>query len=166
MFENRYLTEDKILKEYIIKVISKKMFILCSVFIVLLSILLLGAWRERDVFGMGWYSSGVLILLVTMIGSPYFMYMEMKKMGETIHNHQTFETVVIFDDKIHLKEGDFSLTIDYTQIKKIHQLKYSCVLMFSKNQGIIIKQNSFVKGSFDEFLLFMNKKTGQSIGAK
>ena len=162
MFENRYLSEDKMLREYILKVIYKKTFIICSVFIVLIGILLFNAWRESNAFGMGWYSSGVLVLLLTAIVSPYFVYEAMKKTGKSFHNNETFETVVIFDDKVHMTEGSFSISVDYSQIEKIHILKHSCVLIFSKNQAIMIKQNSFVNSSFNEFLIFIHEKTGLS----
>ena len=162
MFENKYMSDDKMLKEYILKVICKKMLIICSIFIAIFIILLFLAYRESDAFGMGWYSSGVLVLLLTALVSPYFIYQSMKKVGKALNNNQTFETVVIFDDRIHMTEGSFSISIDYCQIKNIHILKYSCVLMFGENQAIMIKPNSFVNRSFDEFLVFINKKTGLS----
>ena len=162
MFENRYLSEDKMLKEYILKVICKKTLIICSVSIVICIILLFVAWREKDIFGMGWYSLGAFVLLFTAIVSPHFMYQAMNKSGQALSNNQIFETVVIFNDRIHMTDGSFSLSIDYSQIKKIHILKHSCVLMFSKNQAIMIKQNSFVNSSFNEFLVFINKNTGLS----
>ena len=162
MFENRYMSEDKMLKEYILKVFCKKMRIICSVFIVMCIILLFVAWREGDTFGMGWYSSGVLVLLLTAIVSPHFMYQAMKKSEQALHNNEIFETVVIFNDRIHMTEGSFSISVDYSQIEKIHILKHSCVLMFSKNQAIMIKQNSFVNSSFNDFLIFIHEKTGLS----
>ena len=79
MFENRYISEDKMLKEYILKVICKKMIIICSISIVICIISLFVAWTEGDTFGMGWYSSGVLVLLFITIVSPYFMYQAMKQ---------------------------------------------------------------------------------------
>ena len=140
----------------------KKMIIICSVFIVMCITLLFVAWREGDIFGMGWYSLGVFVLLFTAIVSPYFMYQAMKKSGQSLNNNQIFETVVIFDDRIHMTEGSFSLSIGYSQIKKIYVLKHSCVLMFRKNQVIMIKPNAFVNSNFHEFLVFIHEMTGLS----
>ena len=162
MFENRYISEDIMLKEYVLKVICKKMIIICSVSIAICILSLFVAWRDNDPFAIGWNSLGMLILLITAILSPYFMYQSMKKSGQALNNNQIFETVVIFDDRIHMTEGSFSLSIDYCQIEKIQILKHSCILMFSKNQGIMIKQNAFVNSSFPEFMQFFNKNTGLS----
>ena len=64
-------------------------------------------------FAIGWNSLGMIILLITAILSPYFMYQSMKKAAQALNNNQIFETVVFIGDTIHMTEGSFSLSIDY-----------------------------------------------------
>ena len=49
------------------------------------------------------------------------------------------------------------MELDYSKIVKIYYLKYSYVLMFTNSNGIMVKYDSFTKGSFEDFKKFIKE---------
>ena len=156
MFENKYFSTDEMLKEYIIKVSCKKLIIKGTLMGILGVVLSMLALRKGESFGV--YATATIIIIIATIVTPIITYREVKKSDKALHGHKKHQTVVRFDDKIHMIEGSVNIEIDYAQIQEIHILKKSCVLMFGKYNAIMLEQNSFTKGTFDEFLVFIREK--------
>ena len=79
----------------------------------------------------------------------------LKKTAKSIHNDQSYPTLVQFGNNIFMQERKFSMELDYSKIVKIYYLKYSYVLMFTNSNGIMVKYDSFTKGNFEDFKEFI-----------
>ena len=82
----------------------------------------------------------------------------MIRSGKQIHNGVSYETVVTFDKNIKMVEGNVSLIVEYSQIIKIYQLKYSYILMFGKKNAIILGKEGFSGINYDEFKKYIKER--------
>ncbi len=158
MFENRFYTTDKMLKEYVNKVICKNLIIAGSVITIVGMLLCVVTAIDEVGFKLGVYVVATFIVFTTTLATPLLTFSDTKKRDKALNNGQKNETVVLFDDKIYMSEGSFKFDIEYERIEKIHILSSCCVLMFGKTNGIMIEQNSFTNGTFEEFLDFIKPK--------
>lgn len=93
----------------------------------------------------------------------YFIHMKVSRdmMRNTlaVHNGVHAESIFRFgEDTITLEEGKIFMEFDYNQIKKIHELKKLYVLMIGKQNGIIVRKDSFSVGTFHKFKKFIERK--------
>lgn len=157
-YENRYLANDKMLSEYVRKVLYKNLRTTAFIFSAFAGIMLLyTSHRNSDVLSAILVMSLLLMLSVAIL-SPILAIRQIKESSKRITNGQTYETVVKFGDNISMTEGTFSLTIEYSQVLKIHNLQYSYVLMFGKHNAIIICPKHFTVGTFEDFKIFIEQK--------
>lgn len=157
MIKNEFFYNDNILKEYIIKVTYKNTLIYGNLFSLLGFILTIYHISKNNMFQIGIYSISLIILLLVTYISPFLYYKQIKKQGKKLHNNNKYKTITTFDDKIYVNEGSFSISFDYNQITKLHKLKNCYVLMVYKTP-IIIEQNSFTKGTVEDFLSLIKEK--------
>ncbi len=80
---------------------------------------------------------------------------QLKENNKRLLNGKDYEAIIQFGDNIKINQGTFSLTIEYNQILKIHELKHSYVLMFAKSSGIILDPAGFTIGDFSTFKEFI-----------
>lgn len=158
MLENRFLTNDYMLKEYTLKVLCKNILIYGSIVTLIGFFVFLNSLQKGHYMQVGLYGGATFICLITTIFSPYVTYKQLKISNFNIHNGKTPETVVIFDDKIYFYEGSFSIDIEYSQIKKLYKLKSCYILMFGKANGIVINPNTFINGTIEDFLILLNER--------
>ena len=157
-FENRYLTTDNMLSEYIRRVLLvEQLSITTATSILLGGFLFLALYCGMYVLSV---MSGCIMLtqLSVVIFSPRRVLRQMKERTSSINNGQKCESVVKFGDNISISEGTFSMTVEYSQILKIHHLKYLYVLMFGKHNAIILDLTGFTIGSFEDFQTFIKQK--------
>jgi len=93
----------------------------------------------------------------------YFLHLKVSKdmMKNTlaVHNGIIPESIFSFgEDIVTLKEGKVFMEFDYSQIKRIYELKKLYVLMIGKQNGIIVRKDSFSVGTFHKFKEFIEKK--------
>ena len=157
-FENRYLTTDNMLSEYIRKVLLAEQLSTATVTSILwgcfLFITLYYGMYVLSVMA-AWF---LLTQLSVIVFSPRRVLRQMNESTSSINNGQECEFVVKFGDNISISEGAFSLTVEYSQILKIHHLKYSYVLMFGKRNAIMLDPACFTVGSFEDFQTFIKQK--------
>ena len=156
-FENKFYTNDKILKEYVNKVLSRNvrriflLYILVYVFMTRNSIL-----RGNSSAILGLIVCAIFLLFLNFLSQKY-LFRLLKKTAKSIHNDQSYPTLVQFGNNIFMQEGKFSMELDYSKIVKIYYLKYSYVLMFTNSNGIMVKYDSFTKGNFEDFKEFIKE---------
>ncbi len=68
------------------------------------------------------------------------------------------ETVISFGSSILIQEGDASMKVDYSQIRKVKRLKQSYVLLIGRRRGILVDYYGFAKGSYLELVEFLREK--------
>ena len=66
--------------------------------------------------------------------------------------------MVQFGDNIQLFEGMLHLTMEYRRVVKVVRLKHSYCLMTSKRTAIMLRDDAFTKGTFEEFKQFLREK--------
>lgn len=157
MIKNEFFYNDNILKEYIIKVACKNILIYGNIFSLLNFMLIIYYIPQDNIFKISLYTTNFIILLLVTYISPFLYYKQIKKQGKNLHNNNKYKTITTFDDKIYVNEGSFSISFDYNQITKLHKLKNCYVLMVYK-APIIIEQNSFTKGTVEDFLSLIKEK--------
>jgi len=158
LFENKYFTNHKMLSEYVHKIICRKIklagIIVSAVTLVLLIITLYDDDSALSlVLGICF-----LMALSVVIFVPILTLRQFKESNRHIHNDKTFESVIKFGDNISISEGAFHLSIEYSQILKIYIFKHSYVLMFGKNNGILIDPMNFTIGNAEDFTGFIESK--------
>ncbi|MCD8353896.1 MAG: YcxB family protein [Clostridiales bacterium] len=160
-FENRYTASDAMLREYVNKVASRRISIMCVV-VFLLGIVLLALSRSNgDNFMTGIAVVCMAVAAVVGILTPRLLLREIRATSDRLHNGKTCETVVRFGEHITMDEGTTSMQFEYSQITKIHDLKHSYVLMLGRQNGILLSKTGFTVGSFEDFQPFIREKTGK-----
>lgn len=158
MFEIKFHCSNKMLWEYVYKVLCKK-FIIANIIITLIGALIT-AWsfytidENLAVVGFTLLFLGIVEIFIV----PPITAISMIKSGKQIHNGVSYETVVTFDKNIKMVEGNVSLIVEYSQIIKIYQLKYSYILMFGKKNAIILGKEGFSGINYDEFKKYIKER--------
>lgn len=158
-FENRYTASDAMLREYVNKVASRSISLMCVV-VFLLGVVLLALARVN---GDGGEIAVVCMVIAVVVGvlTPRLLLREIHATSDRLNNGKTCETVVRFGEHITMDEGTTSMQFDYSQITKIHDLKHSYVLMLGRQNGILLSKTGFTVGSFEDFQPFIREKTGK-----
>lgn len=157
-FENRYIVTDEMLSEYVYKVLCRRIQRMSIAIFILSLIMLLFTVSDGDGVLSAVFGVCLVIAVTELLAVPPAMIRQLKENGRRIHNGKSYESVILFGDKISITEGTFSLTVEYSQIIKIYYLKHSCALMFGKSNGILLSLNGFTAGSFEEFQEFIEQK--------
>lgn len=107
----------------------------------------------------------ILVFVVMFFFSVaiYFLHIKVSKdmMKNTLAVHNGVHTESIFrfgEEVITLEEGKIFIEFDYSQIKKIYELKKLYILMIGKQNGIIVRKDSFSVGTFHKFKEFIERK--------
>lgn len=157
-FENRFYMTDKMLSEYVYKVLWKKYWILGSLLSAFSLIMLILTYHVRVYSSVAVYGTVLFISLFTTFLTPFLTKRQMKESGRRIHNGENVETVVEFGEDITMKEGAMSMTIKYSQIQRIIYLKSLYVLKFGKQNAIVLSPDGFTVGNAEEFKKFIESK--------
>jgi len=157
-FENRYFASNQMLSEYVHKIICRKLK-LAGIIIsaVNLALLIFTLHNNGDALSL---VLGLCVLtgLLVVIFVPILTLKQFKESNRRIHNDKISQSVIRFGDNISISEGTFSLSIEYSQILKTYILKHSYVLMFGKNNGILVDPKHFTIGNADDFIGFIESK--------
>ncbi|MBE5979170.1 MAG: YcxB family protein [Paenibacillaceae bacterium] len=155
LFENRYYTADKMLSEFVHKVLCKRIYSMGAVFAPTAFIMTGIAMVKQDYILAAVFGVCLSILIITILITPPLTIRQLKESNKRMFNGKDYEAIIQFGDNIKISQGTFSLTIDYNQILKIHELKHTYVLMFSKSSGIILDPAGFTIGDFNAFKEFI-----------
>ncbi|WP_338947225.1 YcxB family protein [Fusobacterium canifelinum] len=154
-FENKFYTNDKMLKEYVNKVLSRNVRRIFLVYILIFLFIVKNGILKGDSSTIFRLIVCTIFLLFLNFLSQKYLFRLLKKTAKSIHNDQSYPTLVQFGNNIFMQEGKFSMELDYSKIVKIYYLKYSYILMFTNSNGIMVKYDSFTKGNFEDFKEFI-----------
>lgn len=154
-FENRFYSDDKIMSEYVHKVLCRRLYVLGTLVIIGSLIAMAFAWLNNNYIMTAVYAVCLFISSFVVITVPHLTLKQLKDAEKRLHNGKNQETIVQFGDKIAMTEGTFSLAMEYSQIIKIYSLRHSYVLMFSRSNGIILSPENFSIGTFEDFQAFI-----------
>ena len=154
MFENEYTMNRELTKEYVFKIIGKR--------VILIGIL-------GFIFGMLMfflYDDGVKYVMLTCafiglfcaIASPIIMINNIETAAKRLNNGIIEKTRVTFNNNITMDEGKVHLEFEYSQIEQIVQTNHFIVLKLAKDSAILVFKDGFTKGNKEQFLEFINQK--------
>ena len=160
LFENRYYTTRKMMTEFGRKYAvgpRKPLMIVCwAVF----AVALIPALVAPEVFDADYWRNillmGAVMLAVSFM--PQFYAWSVMKNTKKQNDGAAPEVVITFGETIKLHEGMVDVTIEYRKIQKVVRLKHSYMLMIGKQNGVMLKPDSFTKGTFAEFKEFLREK--------
>ena len=155
LFENRYHTDDKMLSEYVHKVLCKRIYFMGAVFTPIALIMTGITMVKKDYIFNAVFGVCLFIITFTILITPPLTIRQLIENNKRLLNGKDYEAIIQFGDNIKINQGTFSLTIEYNQILKIHELKHSYVLMFAKSSGIILDPAGFTIGDFSTFKEFI-----------
>ena len=158
MFINKFYGSDEMLKEYINKVLLRKMRKRSMIFAIIAILLLIICIMEWAYMIAGVLACCAFMFVFLYVATPRIMIREIKKQDRVLHNGESFESIITFGDKIVIEEGDVTISTAYSQIIKLHKLDLSWVLMTDKDSGVMIEPNSFGDKSIEEFEVFICEK--------
>lgn len=158
MFENRYTVTKEMYKEYVNKVICRNIYIYSTVVLVLALIETFINLYNKDYSMITLNVLVFVICLFAMILTPKIALSNLMEVDKKLHSGTRPETVVTFNEKIVLTEGEQTIKIDYSQIQSYIRMKNSSVLMFAKQNGIMFVENNFINGNKEEFEKFILEK--------
>lgn len=158
IFENRFTTDVKTLVEFTRKyrVVPRpfaRIAGLVSYVLITVALLHYGFW------GALYRTMIVVVLCEALIAIlRYLLVWRVRRSDKKNNDGVIPETVVTFGDSIQIFEGMVHLTIDYRKVKRVVRLKHSYCLMTSKTTAVMIREDAFTKGSFEEFKQFLREK--------
>ena len=157
-FENRYDSADAMVPEYVHKVLCRRIYFMGAVLFPIALIMIAIMLSKQNYIMTAVFGVCLFIITSTILITPPMMIRQMKEIDSRLLNGKKPEAVIQFGENISITQGTFSLTIEYSQIIKTYELKHSFVLMFAKNNGVIIDPAGFSVGGYNEFKEFIRKK--------
>ena len=157
-FENRYYEDEKMTEVYVRRILCgrvRRYGLACTV---LGTVMLAVYMVEQNYIWIGIDAAALIVSVAVMLLTPVYTLRQMREHERRIHNGKQVETVITFGDKIQVVEGSLALAVEYSQIMKVYDWEKMYVLMISRQNGIIIHPDGFVKGSLDEFRGFIKDK--------
>ena len=154
MFENEYTMNRDLTKEYVFKIIGKRVMIIgLSIFILGIVLFLIFDNGMRYVM-----LTCSFIRLFCAIATPITIVNNLETDSKRLNNGKIEKTKVAFKDNITMDEGKVHLEFEYSQINKIIETNNFIVLKLDKNSAILVLKQGFTKGTQEEFLKFIKNK--------
>ncbi len=165
-FENKYIRDEKLMKEFFAYHFFKKPSALITNFIVapllfvyslFMIIALPSSYGEKNIFFITLVSSVVIVFIA------FFAYFQNTKTlisrEKEMNGGDFFEiTTAVTDYNIIQSTEKSESKIEFTSIKKVILTKNLIILMTKSKLGFILKLNSFTLGTPDELLDFLRSK--------
>lgn len=163
LFVNRYYPTKKLFEGFYKKTSQKYSKIIGFIGIALLAVTVLTlAWMNAlDLFLLLFALVGFSLCLALILFHKIMAYGAMRRTLKE-HDGKIYQTIVTFTDKITLREGSVSLSLNYKDIVKTVDCGGLLALMFSKSSGVIIKKDGFAQGDFKSFSAFLEKKLSEN----
>lgn len=155
MFENEYLVNKKIIKEYVLNILIKKL-VITEILLIICSIILYLLEGSMIMLSIS------LVGLITLILFPIITVNDLMENSKRLNNGKIEKTIITFKDNIVMNEGKVHLEFEYQQIEKVIETKNIYALMISKQNAIIVLKDSFTKGKESDFVTFINNKINNS----
>lgn len=160
LFENRYYTTKKMMVEFGRKyaVGPKKPMLIVTWFLYFFAAIPIFLVPEdfKDSSRLLLVILGAAMLAVSFLPEWYArsVMTNAKKQNDGVAP----EVIITFGETMELHEGMVRVTLEYRKIQKVVRLKHSYMLMIGKRNGLMLKPDSFTRGTFEEFKQFLREK--------
>ncbi len=161
IIENRYVRQEQMAEEYASKVLAGRMRFGAVLGFVLILFVMVSSFAHGDKVTAAVFLICLLIPIVTLGMAPKLAYRDLLGKEQRIHgSRRDYQTVVRFGDRIEIEEDGYQLTADYADLVAVYELEHSWVLMVSRNNGIQLDVNGFVKGDAEQLRQLLNSRCG------
>ena len=159
LFENVYISNRKMLREFLRKYVVGPRPIISIVTIILMVIelpaLVVGIMLRENV----WFLVTMYFVLIAVQFFPNLLAWSSLRSLKKQNGGVIPETKVLFsDESIQMFEGMVHLTIEYRRITRCVRLKHSYALMTGKRNALLLKPDGFTVGSLEELRSFLGEK--------
>ena len=154
VFENEYMMETKLFKEYVYNVLCKKTIITGLIVMVIGILFYIFIGKEKATIII----TAAIIAGITSILTPIITTKQLEESEKRLNNGTIEKTNVKFSDNIIMNEGKVHLEFEYNQIIKVLHTKNFIVLKISEQSAIIVFKNGFLQGNEKDFLKFIEEK--------
>ena len=154
MFENEYVFNRDLTKEYVYKILGKRIMIVGFGLFIISIILFFIETGTMKYAMLGCALVGIIYAIIT----PIRLVNVLEKNAKRLNNGKIEKTRVVFGDNIVMDEGKAHLEFEYSQIEKIVETKNLLALIIGNNASILVLKDGFVKGTQEEFMKFINEK--------
>lgn len=155
MFENQYELNKTIIKEYVYKILCKKIiFIGYLIFVLGLLIGLLIKVNNLKIAVLGIS----FIALFSAIFIPFKAIRDIETNTKNLHQGNFELTIIKFDDVITFDEGDTHLEFQYHDLQSLIETDNLIAIKLSFFSYIVLNKQGFVVGDLSDFLIFINMK--------
>ena len=154
MFENEYTMNRDLTKEYVFKIIGKRIMIIGLTIFIVGIILFLSLDDGMRYVMLTCSFIGLFCAIVT----PITMINNLENASKRLNNGKIEKTKVAFKDNITMDEGKVHLEFEYSQIKQILETNHFVVLKLGDNSAILVYKDGFTKGNKEDFLKFISSK--------
>lgn len=158
LFENRYNETPEMTEEYIKKILCKKIKNLAIIVMLFSALMLITSLINHRYLLVIIYSILFILSLTVTLFIEKLMRHQFYNNIQNIHGDIRPETILRFSNNINITEGKYSLNIEYSEIKKVQNLKYSYALILGTQQALLIKKDAFSIGDFESFQEFITSK--------
>ena len=158
-FENRYICDKKLLREFARKYSVGPTPLTTAItapIVVLCLLLLMRDIRHGDDISM--LLIGYLALLLVQFLPRYYAWSIIRNTKKQNDGVLPETRVVFSEENIQMFEGMVHLTIEYRKIRKTVRLKNGYALFNGKRTAVLLKPEGFTEGNFEEFKVFLREK--------
>ena len=158
MFENEYTMDRKLIKEYVLNIMSKRTIIMGMILFILgFSLFCV----EQDMIMKYTMLACAFLGIISIFITPLTMINSFEKAAKRLNNGTIEKTKIVFNENIIMDEGKVHLEFEYSQIVKITLTKSFIFLELGDKSGILVLKAGFTKGTEEEFMSFIQEKITQ-----
>ena len=157
MFENRYVSNKQMQREYVEHVICRKLILkgrLLSVLFLVLAYYCYASDAEKEAALIFFW--GIVIAGVSIV-TPIVIRRKLEKKSKDVWEEDA-ATTIVFGDKIIIRKGSQKKTMKYTDVQQLYFLKHIIALSANKYDGIFLSREGFTKGEAETFASWIEEK--------
>lgn len=154
IFQNEYTMTIKLIKEYVYKILCKKI-IFMGYIIFVLGIILFFTFENQVVYAM---ITASFISVICALFTPIIAIKQIEETSKRLNNGKIEKTCIKFSNNIVMDEGKVHLEFEYNQIKQILETKNFIVLKTSEQSAILVFKEGFTIGKAEDFITFIKNK--------
>ena len=158
LFTNKYLATEDLLKIYNNKIVAKRFRKQFIVFAAVFALLTIPGFVTGDYIIVAVTATCCLISVILNFSMPKYLLRQTAKAQSILHKGKVPKTSVQFGETVYLKEGPCEINLEYSQIMEIYFYPEIYVLMFAKDNGIMLKSDGFTQGTAADFKNWIREK--------
>jgi hypothetical protein len=159
LFENCYtMSKERYISWAKNPVKKNKLKLIWIVLTFFIAMTMLQAFLSHDFLLLPFY----LVLIVFCLYRCFFqnrvLFIKQYKANAASQGKREWERIIKLSDCIHVEDGNIEVQYQWDQVKEYFENKDDFIIVFKNGSGIRLDKKGFVKGTYEEFLVFINNK--------